>query len=417
MTGDAGPGGNAPARADALDTRLVHLGPPPGQQFGYVNPPVYRGSTALYDGPAGLRRTQADPLKRDLPAYGRFGTPTVRAFEAALSTLEGGHAAVVTCSGLAAITTAVLAFVRSGDHVLVSDSVYPPTRRFCDSLEAFGISTQYYDPCLGSGIERLLRPNTRLVYLESPGSGTFEVMDVPAVTQACRRRDVTTIVDNTWATPFFCRPIGLGADVVVHSASKYLAGHADIVLGAVVATEESYPAVRRAAIRLGQYAGPDDAYLALRGLRTLGVRMRQHERSALELARWLSSRPEVSDVVHPALDHHPGHLIWKRDFSGAAGPFGLLLHPRFDERQVAAMLQHLRLFGLGYSWGGYESLIVPSDPGVRVGGDWPRPGTLLRVHVGMEDVEDLKADLRGALAALRSADEDVRSPGPTPSTV
>lgn len=389
-------------RQHSLGSRLIHAGSQPSQQHGYVNPPVVRASTVIYDDLAALDASQADPLRLNLPAYGRFGTPTVQAFEAALSELEGGHAAVVTCSGLAAITTAILSFVRAGDHLLVSDSVYLPTRKFCDSLAAFGVVTEYYDPHLGAGIEVLLRPNTRLVYMESPGSTTFEVQDVPAVSRVCRSRDVVTVIDNTWATPLFCRPLDLGADVVVHSASKYLTGHADSILGAIVCTEHTFAAVRGAAIRLGQCAGADDAYLGLRGLRTLGVRLRQHQQQALDLASWLQLRDEVSDVIYPALPGDPGHLLWRRDFTGAAGLFGVILNPRFEPPAVHAMLGRLRLFALGHSWGGYESLIVPAHPGPqRLPGQWSERGALLRLHIGLEDVDDLRADLAAGLAELR----------------
>jgi cystathionine beta-lyase len=388
-------------RQPSIETRLVRAGWEPHLEDGYINPPIYRSSTVLYEDVATMEQSQADPLRRQMPAYGRFGTPTGRAFEMALTELEGGYAAVVTCSGLAAVTTALLAFVKAGDHILVSDSVYLSSRRFCDSLAAFGIETEYYDPRIAEGIADLLRPNTRLVYLESPGSTTFEVQDVPAITAACRARDVVTIVDNTWATPVFCRPLELGADVVVHSATKYLTGHADSILGAIVCTEETYAPVRSAAIRLGQCAGADDVYLGLRGIRTLGVRLRQHHQQALELARWLEAQDEVSCVLYPALPSDPGHELWRRDFSGAAGLFGVILDPRFSKAEVDAMLERLRLFGLGHSWGGYESLIVPAGPAAhRLPGHWQKPGILLRVHVGLEDVEDLKQDLAAALREL-----------------
>ncbi|MFI9274041.1 cystathionine beta-lyase [Kitasatospora sp. NPDC052896] len=386
---------------DSLETRLVHAGSDPRQQHGYVNPPIYRGSTVLYDDVAAMDTSQADPLKRNLPAYGRFGTPTSRGFETALSELEGGYAAVVTCSGLAAITTSILAFVQAGDHILVSDSVYLPARKFCDSLQVFGVQAEYYDPCVGAEIEELIRPNTRLVYLESPGSTTFEVQDVPAITGVCRPRGIVTVIDNTWATPVFHRPLALGADVVVHSATKYLTGHSDSLLGAVVCTEETFASVRGAAIRLGQCAGADDVYLGLRGLRTLGVRLRQHQQQALELAHWLERQDAVSAVVHPALPGNPGYELWRRDFSGAAGLFGLVLDPRFGKPAVDAMLGRLRLFGLGHSWGGYESLIVPADPvSHRLPGTWRGRGPLLRVHVGFEDIGDLEEDLAAGLREL-----------------
>jgi cystathionine beta-lyase len=384
----------------SFETRLVHAGTAPHQQHGYVNPPIYRGSTVLYNGVDAMNASQADPLKRSLPAYGRFGTPTDRAFEAAMSELEGGHAAVVTCSGLAAITTAILSFVRAGDHILVSDSVYLPTRRFCDSLAALGVVTEYYDPRLAADIETLVRPDTRLVYLESPGSMTFEMQDVPAITGVCRRRGVVTIIDNTWATPLFFQPLKHGADVVVHSATKYLTGHADSILGVIVCTDDSYAAVRGTAIRLGQCAGGEDVYLGLRGLRTLGVRMRHHQRQAYELARWLELRDEVVDVIYPALPRDPGHALWRRDFTGAAGVFGAVLHPRFGRSAVDAMLNRLRVFGLGHSWGGCESLIVPSEIDVDRLRRRGTSGTLLRVHAGLEDIDDLTGDLTAGFRKL-----------------
>ncbi|MEU2392505.1 cystathionine beta-lyase [Streptomyces sp. NPDC007369] len=386
-----------------METRFVHAGSHPRRQQGYVNPPVHRASTVLYENVAEMAASQADPLKRAMPVYGRFGTPTTRAFEEALADLERGHAAVTTCSGLSAITTAILAYVRAGDHILVSDSVYVPTRKFCDSLAGLAVETEYYDPGAGAAIRDLIRPDTRLVYLESPGSTTFEVQNVPAITEVCRSLGVVTVIDNTWATPAFCRPLELGADVVVHSATKYLTGHADSILGAIVCTEESHAPVRQAAIRLGQCAGADDAYLGLRGLRTLGVRMRHHHDQALELARWAGEQEGVASVLHPALPGDPGHELWLRDFSGAAGLFGLELEPRFDSRSVDALLDRLRLFGLGHSYGGYESLIVPSDPvSHRLPGTWSARGPLLRVHVGFEHLDDLKADLGAALRAMHS---------------
>ncbi|MFJ7258718.1 cystathionine beta-lyase [Streptomyces globosus] len=388
------------------ETQLVHAGSDPGRQGGYVNPPIHRASTALYRDTAEMEASQADPLKRGTPVYGRFGTPTGRAFEEALTVLEGGHATVATCSGLAAITTAILAYVRAGDHILVSDSVYLPTRKFCDSLAALGVETEYYDPCAtGAAIDALIRPRTRLLYLESPGSTTFEVQDIPAITAVCRARGVATIADNTWATPAFCRPLELGAgvDAVVHSATKYLTGHADSILGAIVCTEESHPLIRGAAIRLGQCAGADDVYLGLRGLRTLGPRLARHQEQALDLARWTAAQDGVASVLHPALPEDPGHTLWRRDFTGAAGLFGVELDPRFTKPAVEAMLNAFRIFGLGHSYGGYESLVVPADPTAhRLPGTWSGRGPLIRVHVGFESPDDLKEDLRTALKALHA---------------
>ncbi|MEU6464130.1 cystathionine beta-lyase [Streptomyces sp. NPDC046976] len=395
------------------ETRYVHAGADPRRQSGYVNPPVHHASTVLYRDTAEMAASQADPLKRGGPVYGRFGTPTSRAFEEALTELEGGHAAVATCSGLAAITTAILAYVRAGDHILVSDSVYLPTRRFCDSLAALGVETEYYRPdAPAAAIESLIRPGTRLLYLESPGSTTFEVQDIPGITAVCRARGVVTLADNTWATPAFCRPLQLGAgvDAVVHSATKYLTGHADSILGAIVCTEDSYPLVRGAAIRLGQCAGADDVYLGLRGLRTLGVRLDRHHEQGLELARWLAGREEVAAVLHPGLPGDPGHRLWRRDFTGAAALFGVELARGFTKPAVDALLDRLRLFGLGHSYGGYESLVVPADPvSHRLPGTWAGRGPLIRVHVGFEGLADLRRDLAAGFEALRSGGAPVES--------
>lgn len=402
MTHSSNDGRDSRAGSPALDTALVHVGSEPRQQFGYVNPPIYRGSTALYDSVAAMETSQKDALKRTLPAYGRFGSPTCRAFEAAMTELERGFASVCTSSGLAAITTAILGFVEAGDHVLVSDSVYLPTRNFCESLRRFGIDAEYYDPCIGGGIEGMLRPNTRMVFMESPGSMTFEVQDVPAISAVCRARGVVTLIDNTWATPLFLRPLSLGVDISIHAATKYITGHSDSFLGVIVCNDEAnYAAVRSSAIRLGQCAGADDVYLGLRGLRTLAVRLRQHQEQALTLAQWLSEQPEIAEVIYPALPGAAGHALWKRDFSGAAGLFGVVLQPHFEKPAVDAMLDGMRLFGLGHSWGGFESLIVSSNPGVhRMPGQWQRRGVLLRVHVGLENIDDLKADLVEGLQRL-----------------
>jgi cystathionine beta-lyase len=408
---------NPASGGDALATRLIHAGSEPLEQQGYVNPPIYRASTVLYEDMAALDAAQADPLKRSGPSYARFGTPTSRAFEDAISELEGGHGGIVTCSGLAAIHTAVLSFVRAGDHILVSDSVYLPARRLCDSLTAFGVTVEYYDPCVGAGIEQLIRPETRLVYLESPGSTTFEVQDLPAITAVCRPRGIVTVADNTWATPVFCNPLALGVDVVLHSATKYLTGHADCLLGVIVCAEETYAAVRSTAMRLGQCGGAVDVYLGLRGVRSLGVRMRAHQEQALRIATWFERQDEVQAVVYPALAGDPGHRIWRRDFTGAPGLFAVVLQPWFDKPAVDAMLGELRLFGLGHSWGGYESLMVPADPLAHRLPDhsWEGRGPLLRVHVGFEDAGDLTEDLAGGLRELSRQAAARPTPVPPPS--
>jgi len=377
-----------------IDTKLVRLGSTPTNQFGYVNPPVYRGSTVLYENMASLKASTQSPLRDTLPAYGRFGTPTCRAFEEAMTELEGGFGSICTSSGLGAITTTILSMVAAGDHILVTDSVYRPTRNFCESLRRFGIETEYYDPALGVEIAERFRPNTRLVYLESPGSNTFEVQDIPAITAACRTHGIFSVVDNTWATPLFLRPLTLGADAVVHSATKYITGHSDSFLGVIVCNEKTYPQIRTQSIRLGQCAGSEDTYFGLRGLRTLATRLHQHERQALALALWLKTRPEVDAVFHPALPESNGHAIWKRDFTGSSGLFSILLHARSEDPTVLEMLDGLRLFGLGHGWGGFESLIVPVEN--------PGGAALLRLHVGFESIDDLKADLVQALERLQN---------------
>ena len=384
-----------------LDTALGRVGNDPAQQGGYVSPPIYRGSTVLYPNVEAMRVSAGDPLKLRLPAYGRFGTPTGRNLEAAFCALEGGAGAVSTGTGLSAITTAILAFVGAGDHLLVTDSAYLPTRNFCDSLRRLGIETEYFPPTVGGDLARYLRPNTRLVFLESPGSFTMEVQDVPAITAVCRPRGVITLLDNTWATPVFFQPLRLGVDVVIHAATKYIIGHADSFLGVIVCTAETFPEVRRQSILLGQCGGPDDLHLALRGLRTLSVRLRHHQQQALALAQWLQERPQVAQVLYPALPGDPGHALWRRDFTGASGLLSVVLRAGTDTETVDAMIDSLQLFGLGHSWGGYESLIVPVDLAASRRSSLPvYPGPMLRIHVGLEDLDDLKADLSASLSHI-----------------
>ena len=376
-------------------TRLVHAGRDPRRFDGFVNTPIYRGSTVLFS-------TFASLLADDQPySYGRNGTPTVDALQAALAELEGGHASFLTPSGLSAITTALQSFVSSGDHILVSDSVYRPTRRFCDTvLKRFGIVTTYYDPLIGSGIADLMTERTRLVFTESPGSQTFEVQDIPAIAQAAHAAGAVVVMDNTWATPLFFKPFDHGVDVSVHAATKYIVGHADAMLGVVTTNEATAAAVAKTHDALGLCPGPEDVYLGLRGLRTLGVRLRQHQASALTLADWLAERPEVAQVIHPARPGDRGHDIWKRDFTGSSGLFAIVLKP-VSREALAAMLDDLELFGMGYSWGGYESLILPIDPrGYRTATTWQTEGPALRLHAGLEDVDDLKADLEAGFERM-----------------
>ena len=378
-------------------TRLVHAGREPARYHGFVNTPIYRGSTILFPTVEALEANAQDFT------YGRLGTPTVKALEEAICELEDGHRTLLTPSGLSAIVTALLAFVSSGDELLVSDSVYRPTRRFCDSvLKRLGVKIIYYDPLIGAGIASLITKKTKAVFAESPGSQTFEVQDIPAIAKAAHEAGAVLILDNTWATPLFFKSFAHGADVSIHAATKYIVGHADAMLGAVTATEAASRAIVKTHEELGLCPGPEDVYLGLRGLRSLGVRLERHQKSALEMARWLAERPEVARVIHPGLPLDPGHAIWKRDFTGCSGLFSIVLKPVAHDR-LAAMLDDLSLFGMGYSWGGFESLIIPFDPrDYRSATQWQADGPALRLHIGLEDVEDLKADLDAGFARLRA---------------
>jgi cysteine-S-conjugate beta-lyase len=376
-------------------TRLAHAGREPARQHGFVNTPIYRGSTVLFPTVACLEANAQDFT------YGRMGTPTVKALEEAIAELEGGHRTLLTPSGLSAIATALFAFVSAGDEILVADTVYRPNRRFCDNvLKRLGVTTIYYDPLIGAGIKSLITKKTRVVFAESPGSQTFEVQDVPAIVKAAHAAGAVVILDNTWATPLYFKPFVHGVDVSIQAATKYIVGHADAMLGAITATEEASRAVEKAHEDLGLCPGPEDVYLGLRGLRSLGVRLERHQRSGLEMAHWLAGRPEVARVLHPALPSDPGRALWKRDFTGASGLFSIILKP-CTRGAVAAMLDGLTLFGMGYSWGGFESLILPFDPAdYRTATTWLAEGPALRLHIGLEDVEDLKTDLEAGFARL-----------------
>ena len=397
-----------------LDTKLVRCGHEASQHHGFVSPPVYRGSTVLYSSVAELEDCAQDKLKLRGPCYGRFGNPNSRDFESALTALEGGFGTVTTGTGLSALTTAVLSFVKSGDHILIADSVYFPTRRFCSSLSKFGVTTEYYDPLIGRAIADRFQENTRLVLMESPGSLTFEIQDVAAISDACRRKNIISLIDNTWATPLYFQPLKHGVNISIHSATKYITGHADSFLGAIICDEMSFEAVRSTSIDLGQKAGADDVCAGLRGLKTLSVRMSRHDQNARGLAGWLEGRREVRRVLHPALNSHPQHHLWRRDFKGAGGLFSVELHD-YPKHEVDAFIDALELFGLGHSWGGYESLLVPVPAqdyrlslqvSLADGGktDPQRPGApRLRIHAGLEDVGDLKADLAQAFRIFKNS--------------
>ena len=376
-------------------TEVVHSGRDPHNCYGFVNPPVYRGSTVLFP-------TVEKLWKRDQPyAYGRTSTPTVAALEEAIARVEGGEATASTASGYQAVSTAIFAFVEAGDHILVTDSVYHPTRQFCDRLlKKLGVETTYYDPVIGAGIEALVRPNTRLIFAESPGSQTFEVQDIPAISAVAARHKLWMLLDNTWASPLYFRPFDHGVDVSIQAATKYIVGHADAMLGAITSNAKAAPHVARTKELLGVNPGSEETYLGLRGLRTLVTRLAQHQRAGIEMAQWLEARPEVARVIHPALPSHPQHDIWKRDFLGASGLFAIILKPA-SKTALAAMLDGLKLFGMGFSWGGYESLVIPFDPtSYRTATKWKAEGPALRLHIGLEDVEDLKADLDAGFKRL-----------------
>ena len=387
-----------------VETKLAHLGRDPKAFHGAVNPPVYHASTILFDN---LERFEERNLhfKKDAFTYARYGTPTTRALEETVADLEGGADCVTLPSGLAAVATAYLSLVQTGDHILVSDNVYLPNRRFCDhQLSRFNVETTYYDPEIGADIETLFRPNTRLICLESPGSYSFEVQDLPRICALARARGIKVLLDNTWGALLCCRPFELGVDLSIHSATKYISGHADAMLGLIVATEELAPALRRTAFAYGQCAGPDDIYMALRGLRTLAVRLPRHQENSLAMAQWLAARPEVHEVLHPALPSCPGHEFWRRDFTGANGLFGVVLAKPYSKAALAAMLEGMAYFGIGASWGGFESLMTVVYPEKqRVASTWDKPGPTLRIHAGLENIDDLLADLAAGLERLEAA--------------
>lgn len=388
---------------DARDeTRLTHLGRDPAANHGVVNPPVYHASTIIFPTLEALEEAERTPYEG--VRYGRRGTPTTFALEAAVAGLEGACGAVAVPSGLAAITTALLAFLKAGDHLLMVDTVYNPTRRFCETMLAgLGITTSYYDPLDDPAPH--CRPETKVVFLESPGSLTFEVQDVPRATVAAKAAGAVTIIDNTWSAGLYFKPLAHGVDVSLQAATKYLVGHSDAMLGVIAAGSPHHLLrLRRAAALLGTSVGPDDCYLGLRGLRTLSVRLKRHQETALTVARWLETRPEVARVIYPALPGCPGHEIWRRDFTGANGLVSFILDPPPPRAALAAMLDHMRHFAMGYSWGGFESLIIPFDPRpIRSARPWTETGTCLRLHCGLEDAGDLIADLDDGFARLAAA--------------
>lgn len=385
-------------------TRLSHAGRAGTNIRGFVNPAVHRGSTMLYPNMAERMKGGAERLEQK-PHYGTGGNPTHWALENVIAEIEGGTRCQVVSTGLAAVTVPLLAYVKSGDHVLMPDSVYGPARSFCDSfLSKMGVATTYYDPCIdAAGIEALFRAETTVLYLESPGSHSFEMQDVPALAAVGRRRGATVMLDNTWGIHHF-QPFRHGVHVSIQALTKYVVGHSDVLLGSVtVASEADWERVRGTSLVLGQYASPDDCWLALRGVRTMGVRMEHQMRSAIAVAEWLRGRPEIREVLYPALPGARGHEIWKRDFTGACSLFGIVFRPDISREQVFAMAEALQLFGKGASWGGFESLALPSTGFLtRTATSGELGGQAMRLHVGLEDVEDLKADLAQGLAVMNA---------------
>lgn len=378
------------------DTAVTQLGREPKNYHGFVNTPVFRGSTVLFPDAESLETRTVEY------AYGRPSNPTTRSLEKALAALEGGQRTFLTPSGLSAIALTLLTFAEAGGHILISDSVYQPTRRFAlRVLKRMGVEVEYYDPLIGSRIADRLRPNTKLVFTESPGSQTFEVQDIPAICRAARGAGVPVAIDNTWGTPLYFRAFDHGVNISIQSATKYIVGHADALLGAVTCDDHAASMVALTYEALGVCANSEDCFLALRGLRTLAVRLERHWKSGLDIAQWLKTRPEVASVLHPALPDHPGYELWKRDFKGATGLFSIILKP-YSKEALHRMLNSFRIFGMGYSWGGFESLIVPFDcSAARTATNWKPEGPTLRLHIGLEDVADLKRDLERGFLALR----------------
>ncbi len=383
------------------DTRIVAAGRRPEWTGGIVSPPVWRASTILFDDVASLRERSGRNRDGEL-YYGRRGTPTQWALADALTALEPGAAGTMLYpSGVAAVAGALLAILSPGDELLLPDSCYEPTRAMAKTVLApLGIVTRFYDPLIGAGIADLFTDATRAVFMESPGSLTFEVQDVPAICAAAHARGLVTLLDNTWATPYLFPAIGHGVDLSIVACTKYVGGHSDLMLGSVTAVAGYWPRLRTFAQSLGQHVAPDDAWLALRGLRTLGVRLRRHGASGIAVAEWLAAQPQVARVIHPALPGCPGHDRWARDFRGASGLFAIVLATRDDAARVR-FVDGLGHFGIGYSWGGFESLALPIDPArARSATRWEESGLAVRLHIGLEDPADLIADLGRALALI-----------------
>ncbi|MGB7433354.1 MAG: cystathionine beta-lyase [Ahrensia sp.] len=383
--------------ARGINTTLAHVGPNPRDYFGFVNPPVVHASTVLFPDAATMK------ARNQRYTYGTRGTPTTDALAQAIDALEGSAGTIMVPSGLAAVTIPLLAFLSAGDHLLLVDTIYNPSRRFADTiLKRMGIEVEYYLPNIGAGIADLIKPNTRVIFMEAPGSNTFEMQDVPAIAKVARAHDIVSMIDNTWATPLFFKPLDHGVDISIHAATKYPAGHSDVLMGTVSANEKHWPQLMDTQLTLGVCPSPDDTYQVLRGLRTMGVRLQRHQETTFELARWLDSRDDVHAVLHPGLESHPDHALWKRDFCGASGIFSIVLKAQGDAA-AHAFLDALDIFGLGYSWGGFESLAVHVNVDDRTVSKRDYGGPIIRLQIGMEDAVDLRADIEAGLDAAHAA--------------
>lgn len=385
------------------ETLLATLGCNPDDHRGAINTPVYRASTILFPTLAAFETAENNTCP--YPTYGRYGTISTNTLEESLAVLDGADHAIVTSSGLSAIVLALTTFLKNGDHLLMVDTTYGCTRRFCDNeLKGMGVETTYYDPMIGAGIAALMKPNTKVVYVESPGSITFEVQDIPAIAKAAHAKGAVVMSDSTWGTPLYFRPYDLGVDISIHSATKYIGGHSDLVMGVVTCKKEHYPQLWKTFRNTGPCPSGDNCFLAQRGLRSMGARLAQHYENGVAVAKWLKARPEVETVLHPALPDCPGHELWKRDFKGACGLFSFILKEQPGVKAMTAMMDNLELFGMGYSWGGYESLLIPISPHkIRTATKWNHKGQGLRIHVGLEHPDDLIRDLEAGFERLQKA--------------
>ncbi len=383
------------------ETLLATLGSHASSVGGIVNQPPHRASTILFPTVEALESAETANIPG--ATYGRYGTPSSASLETAMAQIEGADHAIVTASGLSAIVVALTACLKGGDHLLMVDCAYGPTRRFCDRvLKSFGVETTYYDPLIGADIAKLVKPNTKVIYVESPGSLTFEVQDVPAIAKVAHAKGITVIGDNTWGTPLFYKPFDLGIDISIHSMTKYIAGHSDLVMGSVTCKKDRYKELLLTYRTLGASPSADNCYLAQRGLHTIGVRMRQQMENALVVAKWLKSRPEVEEVLYPALPGAPGHDLWKRDFTGGASLFAFVLKGA-NKKQMCTFVDNLELFGLGYSWGGFESLVMPNNLSGRVATQWKYSGPGIRLHIGLEHPDDLIKDLEAGFGHMKKS--------------